>query len=52
MREQIRVRTEAVETFVLEVITGQRHDKKAAVVRRYLFLLSKVFHMAIKVRRS
>src|SRR5213075_2495308 len=51
MREQIRIWTETVETFVLEVITGQRRDKKAAVVRFGLFLLSKVFHVAIKVRR-
>lgn len=51
MREQIRIWTEAVETFVLEVITEQRRDKKAALVRVGLFLLSKVFHVAIKVRR-
>jgi tetraacyldisaccharide 4'-kinase len=51
MRERIRVWTEAVETFVLEVITGERRDKKAAFVRFGLFLLSKFFHVAIKVRR-
>ena len=51
MREQIRIWTEAVETFALEVITGQRRDKKAAMMRFALFLLSKVFHLAIKVRR-
>lgn len=51
MREQIRVWTETVETFVLEVITGQRRDKKAAIVRFGLFLLSKVFHVIIKLRR-
>lgn len=51
MREQIRVWTETVETFVLEVITGQRRDKKAAVVRFGLFLLSKGFHVIIKLRR-
>src|SRR5687767_2583312 len=51
MREQIRIWTEAVETFVLEVITEQRRDKKAAMVRFCLFLLSKVFYVAIKVRR-
>ena len=33
MREQIRVWTEAVETFVLEVIHGQRRDRLAAVAR-------------------
>ena len=52
MREQIRIWTETVETFVLEVITGQRRDKKAAVVRFCLFLLSKVYTAAIKVRRT
>src|SRR5436190_9279646 len=51
MREQIRVWTETVETFVLEVITGQRRDKKAAIVRFGLFLLSKAFHVIIKLRR-
>jgi len=51
VREQIRIWTEAVETFALEVITGQRRDKKAAMMRFALFLLSKVFHLAIKVRR-
>ena len=51
MRERIRIWTENVETFVLEVITEQRRDKKAAVVRFCLFLLSKVFAVAVKVRR-
>jgi tetraacyldisaccharide 4'-kinase len=51
MREQIRIWTEAIETFGLEVITGQRRDKKAAVVRFGLFLVSKAFHVLIKVRR-
>ena len=51
MREQIRIWTETVETFVLEVISGQRRGNKAAVVRFGLFLLSKVFHVAVKIRR-
>ena len=51
MRERIRIWTENVETFVLEVITEQRRDKKAAVVRFCLFILSKVFAVAVKVRR-
>src|SRR5688500_13918672 len=51
MRERIRIWTENVETFVLEVITEQRRDKKAAVVRFCLFLLSKVFALAVKIRR-
>jgi len=51
MRERIRIWTENVETFVLEVITEQRRDRKAAVVRFCLFLLSKVFAVAVKIRR-
>jgi tetraacyldisaccharide 4'-kinase len=51
MRERIRIWTENVETFVLEVITEQRRDKKAAAVRFCLFILSKVFAVAVKVRR-
>jgi len=51
MRVQIRVCTETVETFLLEVMAGERCDKKAAVVRFGLFLLSKVFHVATKVRQ-
>ncbi len=51
MREQIRIWTEAVETFALEVISGQRRDKKAAVMRFLLFIFSKVFHVVIKLRR-
>src|SRR6185436_2198130 len=51
MREQTLIWTETVETVVREVSTGQRRDKNAAVVRFGLFLLSKVFHVAIKIRR-
>src|SRR5262245_57201179 len=51
MRERIRMWTKNVETFVLEVITEQRRDRKAAVVRFCLFVLSKVFAVAVKVRR-
>src|SRR6266498_3100813 len=51
MRETIRVWTETVETFVLEVILEERRGKRAAIVRFLLFLLSKVFALAVKVRR-
>src|SRR5437773_1915440 len=51
MRETIRVWTEAVETFVLEVILEERQGKRAAIVRSLLLLLSKVFAVAVKVRR-
>lgn len=51
MHERIRIWTETVETFVLEVILEQRRDRRAAIVRFLLTLLSKVFHLAVKVRR-
>src|SRR4051812_30742490 len=51
MRETLRVWTESVETFVLDVIIGERKGKAAAVVRFLLLLLSQVFHVAVKVRR-
>ena len=51
MRDTIRAMTEAVETFVLEVILEQRRGKRAAVIRGGLFALSKCFGLAVKVRR-
>src|SRR5690242_3642473 len=51
MREQIRIWTETVETVVLEIISGQRRGKRAAVARFCLFVLSKVYALAVKVRR-
>jgi tetraacyldisaccharide 4'-kinase len=51
MRETLRTWTEAVETFVLEVILEERKGKRAAIVRFILLILSKVFAVAVKVRR-
>ena len=51
MRETLRIWTENVETFVLEVILEQRRGKRAAVARFFLFLLSKLFAVAVKARR-
>jgi len=51
MREQIRIWTETVETVVLEIISGQRRGKRAAIARFCLFLLSKVYALAVRVRR-
>ncbi len=51
MRETLRAWTEATETFVLEVILEQRPGKRAALVRAGLHALSKVFQVAIKLRR-
>src|SRR3954466_3051337 len=52
MRETWRVWTENFETFVLGVILEERGGKRAAIVRFVLALLSKVFAVAVKVRRS
>jgi tetraacyldisaccharide 4'-kinase len=51
MREQLREWTEGIETFVVEVVTGQRRGKRAAVACAFLFVLSKGYHAAIKLRR-
>ncbi len=51
MRDTIRAWTEAIETFVLEVILEERRGKRAAIVRFLLLLLSKVFLVIVKLRR-
>ena len=51
MRDTLRAWTEAVETFVLGVILDERRGKAASFVRALLFLLSKVFLVAVKLRR-
>jgi tetraacyldisaccharide 4'-kinase len=51
MRETFRAWTENFETFVLEVIFEERHGKRAAVVRAILYMLSRVFEVAVKTRR-
>src|SRR6266705_1127159 len=51
MREQFRVWTENLETFLLEVILEERPGKRAALVRALLFAFSKIFQVAIKTRR-
>lgn len=51
MRDTIRAWTEAIETFVLEVILEERRGKAADLVRLALFLLSKVFLLIVKLRR-
>src|ERR1051325_3381116 len=51
MREKFRASTEATEPFVLGVIFEQRRGKRAALVRTGLLALSKVFQVAIKLRR-
>src|SRR6266480_4555766 len=51
MRETFREYAEDLETFVLEVIFEQRHDFKANVTRALLFGSSKLFQVAVKIRR-
>jgi tetraacyldisaccharide 4'-kinase len=50
MRDTLRAWTEALETFVLEVIFEQRSGKRAVLVRGILFLFSKLFHAGVKTR--
>jgi tetraacyldisaccharide 4'-kinase len=51
MRDTLRAWTEAVETFVLEVILEERRGRAASFARVLLFALSKVFLVAVKMRR-
>jgi len=51
MREIFRDWIEALETFVLQVIFEERHDWKANLTRALLFGLSKIFQVAVKIRR-
>jgi tetraacyldisaccharide 4'-kinase len=51
MREQFRAWSESIETFFLEVVLEQRNDWVGKTTRVVLFLFSKVFEVAIKLRR-
>jgi tetraacyldisaccharide 4'-kinase len=51
MREQIRAWTEAIETFVLDVISERRHGKRATLMRFGLYLLSLLFEVGVRARR-
>jgi tetraacyldisaccharide 4'-kinase len=51
MRERLRLWTETLETFVLEVIFEERHDFRARVMRGLLFGSSKLFQTGVKLRR-
>jgi len=51
MRETFQAWWETVETFGIEVISGERRDFKANFTRVILFGLSKVFHVLINIRR-
>ena len=52
MREKARVWWENIETFVLEVIFDERHGTGATLMRAVLYSLSKVFQVAVKIRRN
>jgi tetraacyldisaccharide 4'-kinase len=52
MREKFLVWAEAFETFFLEVIFEERHDFKARLTRVFLFGGSKVYHLAVIIRRG
>ena len=49
MQDRLRSWSESIETFVLEVISGQRRGKRAEALRFILFLLSKLFHGIVKL---
>ncbi len=51
MRENFRAWAETLETFFLEVVFEERHDFKAKATRAVLFGGSKVFTVAVKIRR-
>jgi tetraacyldisaccharide 4'-kinase len=51
MRETFRAWAETLETFVLEVIFEERRDWKANLTRALLFGSSKLFQVAVKIRR-
>lgn len=51
MREKLRIWTETVETFVLEVIFEERRGTIAELTRAGLFFLSKLFQVLVKTRR-
>jgi tetraacyldisaccharide 4'-kinase len=52
MSQWLRAHSENLETFLLEVILGERRGTRAALVRACLYVCSKIFHVAILSRRS
>src|SRR5258708_28709478 len=50
MREKLRAWSETIETFLLEVIQGERHGFKETVARGFLYSCSKAFQVAVKTR--
>lgn len=51
MREKLRAWNEAIETYALEVIFEERRGAMANTLRGFLYVLSKVFQVVVKLRR-
>ena len=51
MREKFRVWAETLETFFLEVVFEERRDFRANLTRAILFVGSRIFQVAVKLRR-
>src|ERR1022692_1839779 len=51
MRQNLREWTERIIAFLREVIFGERRGTRAALMRGFLYSCSKIFQVAIKVRR-
>ena len=51
MREKLRAWAESLETYVLEVIFEERRGTRAEAMRTFLLGASKLYTLAIKVRR-
>ena len=51
MREKLRVWSEFLETFFIEVVFEERHDFKAKATRAVLSGMSKGYHLAVKIHR-
>jgi tetraacyldisaccharide 4'-kinase len=51
MREMFQAWMERTETYVLDVIIGERHGKGPTVLRGVLFALSRLFEVGVKCRR-
>src|SRR5208282_5455677 len=51
MRDKFRVWIETLDTFGLEVISGERRDFKAKFMRAILFGSSKLYQVGVKIHR-
>ena len=51
MRERLRAYSETIETFFREVVLQERRGSRAALLRGFLFGISKIVHVAVLCRR-